>query len=63
MEIPTEAESASPAPSIEPQEDFENERIEDALLARAHADTDMSTVTVKAMARLSIFFFINFLLR
>ena len=44
MEIPTEAESASPAPSIEPQEDFENERIEDALLARAHVIEDC-TVT------------------
>ena len=43
-EIPTEAESASPAPSIEPQEDFENERIEDALLARAHVIEDC-TVT------------------
>ena len=44
MEIPAEAESASPAPSIEPQEDFENERIEDALLARAHVIEDC-TVT------------------
>lgn len=40
MEIPTEAESTSPAPSIEPQEDFENERIEDALLARSHVIED-----------------------
>lgn len=33
METPAEAESAAPAPAIEPQEDFENERIEDALLS------------------------------
>ena len=44
METPTEAESIVPAPSIEPQEDFENERIEDALLARAHVIEDC-TVT------------------
>ena len=44
MEIPTEAESASPAPSIEPQEDFENERIEDALLSRSSVIDDC-TVT------------------
>ena len=44
METPAEAESAAPAPSIEPQEDFENERIEDALLARAHVIEDC-TVT------------------
>ena len=44
METPAEAESAAPAPAIEPQEDFENERIEDALLARAHVIEDC-TVT------------------
>lgn len=44
MEIPTEAESISPAPSIEPQEDFENERIEDALLSRSSVIDDC-TVT------------------
>ena len=36
METPAEAESIVPAPSIEPQEDFENERIEDALMSRAN---------------------------
>lgn len=35
METPAEPESAVPAPAIEPQEDFENERIEDALLSRS----------------------------
>ena len=35
METPAEAKSASPAPAIEPQEDFENERIEEALLSRS----------------------------
>ena len=35
METPVEAESAAPAPAIEPEEDFENERIEDALLSRS----------------------------
>ena len=35
METPAEAESAAPAPAIEPQEDFENERIEAALLSRS----------------------------
>ena len=44
METPAEAESVVPAPAIEPQEDFENERIEDALLARAHVIEDC-TVT------------------
>ena len=37
VETPAEAESAVPAPAIEPQEDFENERIEDALLSRSTA--------------------------
>lgn len=36
METPAEAESAVPAPSIEPPEGFENERIEDALLSRSY---------------------------
>ena len=36
METPVEAESAAPAPAIEPQEDAENEQIEAALLARSH---------------------------
>ena len=44
METPTEAESIVPAPSIEPQEDFENERIEDALLSRSSVIDDC-TVT------------------
>ena len=35
METPAESESAVPAPAIEPQEDFENERIEAALLSRS----------------------------
>ena len=35
VETPAEAESAVPAPAIEPQEDFENERIEEALLSRS----------------------------
>lgn len=35
METPVEAKNASPAPAIEPQEDFENERIEEALLSRS----------------------------
>ena len=35
METPAEAKSAGPAPAIEPQEDFENERIEEALLSRS----------------------------
>ena len=33
-ETPVEAESAAPAPAIEPEEDAENEQIEAALLAR-----------------------------
>lgn len=44
MEIPTEAESASPAPAIEQPEDFENERIEEALLSRSSVIDDC-TVT------------------
>lgn len=40
METPAESESAVPAPAIEPQEGFENERIEAALLARSHAIED-----------------------
>lgn len=35
METPVEAESADPAPAIEQPEDFENERIEEALLSRS----------------------------
>ena len=35
METPVEAESAAPAPAIEPEEDAENERIEAALLSRS----------------------------
>ena len=35
METPAEAKSTVPAPAIEPQEDFENERIEEALLSRS----------------------------
>ena len=35
METPAEAESAAPAPAIEQPEDFENERIEEALLSRS----------------------------
>ena len=37
METPVEAESAAPAPAIEPEEDAENEQIEAALLARSTA--------------------------
>ena len=37
METPAEAESAAPAPAIEPQEDAENEQIEAALLSRSTA--------------------------
>ena len=44
METPAEAESAAPAPAIEPQEDFENERIEEALLSRS-SFIDDCTVT------------------
>ena len=44
METPAEAESAAPAPAIEPQEDFENERVEDALLSRSSVIDDC-TVT------------------
>ena len=44
METPVEAESAAPAPAIEPQEDFENERIEEALLSRSSVIDDC-TVT------------------
>ena len=44
METHTEAESVVPAPAIEPQEDFENERIEDALLSRSSVIDDC-TVT------------------
>ena len=36
METTAEAESAAPAPAIEPQEDAENEQIEAALLARSY---------------------------
>ena len=36
MKTPAEAESAAPAPAIEPEEDAENEQIEAALLARSH---------------------------
>ena len=44
METPDEAESVVPSPAIEPQEDFENERIEDALLSRSSVIDDC-TVT------------------
>ena len=44
METPVEAESAAPAPAIEPEEDAENEQIEAALLARSHK-IDNCTVT------------------
>ena len=44
METPVEAESAAPAHAIEPQEDFENERIEKALLSRSSVIDDC-TVT------------------
>lgn len=37
METPAEAESAAPAPAIEPQEASENEQIEAALLSRSTA--------------------------
>ena len=40
METPAEAESVVPAPAIEPQEGFENERIEDALLSRSSVIDD-----------------------
>ena len=44
METHVEAESVAPAPAIEPEEDFENERIEDALLSRSSVIDDC-TVT------------------
>ena len=44
METPVEAESAAPTPAIEQPEDFENERIEDALLSRSSVIDDC-TVT------------------
>ena len=44
METPVEAESAAPAPAIEQPKDFENERIEDALLSRSSVIDDC-TVT------------------
>ena len=44
METPVEAESAAPAPAIEQPEDFENERIEEALLSRSSV-IDGCTVT------------------
>lgn len=44
MEISAEAESVVPAPAIEPQEGFENDRIEDALLSRSFVIDDC-TVT------------------
>ena len=44
METPVEAESAAPAPAIEQPEDFENERIEEALLSRSSVIDDC-TVT------------------
>ena len=44
METPAEAESAAPAPAIEQPEDFENERIEEALLSRSSVIDDC-TVT------------------
>ena len=44
METPVEAESAAPAPAIEPQEEFENEQIEAALLSRSSVIDDC-TVT------------------
>lgn len=44
METPAEAESAAPAPAIEPQEDAENEQIEAALLARSYT-IESCTVT------------------
>ena len=36
MKTPMEEQTVSPAPSIEPPEGFENERIEDALLSRSY---------------------------
>ena len=44
LETPVEAESTAPAPAIKPQEDFENERIEEALLSRSSVIDDC-TVT------------------
>ena len=44
METPAEAESVGPAPAIEQPEDFENERIEEALLSRSSVIDDC-TVT------------------
>ena len=44
METPVEAESAAPAPAIEPEEDAENEQIEAALLARSYT-IERCTVT------------------
>lgn len=44
MKTPMEEQTVSPAPAIEPQEDFENERIEDALLSRSSVIDDC-TVT------------------
>ena len=44
METPAEAESVVPAPAIEQPEDFENERIEEALLSRSSVIDDC-TVT------------------
>ena len=44
METPVEVESAAPAPAIEQPEDFENERIEEALLSRSSVIDDC-TVT------------------
>ena len=44
METPVEAESTAPAPAIEQPEDFENERIEEALLSRSSVIDDC-TVT------------------
>ena len=44
METPAEAESAAPSPAIEQPEDFENERIEEALLSRSSVIDDC-TVT------------------
>ena len=40
METPAEAESVVPAPAIEQPEDFENERIEEALLSRSSVIDD-----------------------
>ena len=44
METPAESESVVPAPAIEQPEDFENERIEEALLSRSSVIDDC-TVT------------------